>query len=193
MALKHEQKEFLAQPVVHKFLRQEWVGGGINELLQGDKWELRKTVAIALLGWPIVLPYNLAILIIVAVVPDFEKWYMKRYQFQQRQTHERVLWGLAFVPFFKYLITAGGDFLLAYLFTQFTMMPFRDANDEPVFGSDASVSLLFVYLFAHAIGGLVDEVKHFYNALFVGLDLKKQWVDVLNGEQPHHNRTVTAP
>ena len=59
VAIKHEIKEFLAQPVVHNFLRCEWIGGGINELLQGDVREIQKTVLLVLLGWPVIVPYNL--------------------------------------------------------------------------------------------------------------------------------------
>ena len=42
VALKHEMKVFLSQPVVHDFMRAEWIGGGINELRFGDAWDLRK-------------------------------------------------------------------------------------------------------------------------------------------------------
>ena len=41
VALKHDVKSFLEQPVVHSFMRSEWKGGGINELLVDD-YEFRK-------------------------------------------------------------------------------------------------------------------------------------------------------
>ena len=73
-----------------------------SALLQGDIWELRRTVLFAILGIPLLLPYNIVILCIVAVAPSFEKWYMRYLGFQQMQTHERVLRGLCFIPAFKY-------------------------------------------------------------------------------------------
>ena len=106
VALKHDLKEFLAQPVVNSFMRSEWVGGGIAELLQGDIWELRRTGLFAVVGLPLYLPYNLVILSIVAVVPSFEQWYVRYLGFQQMQTHERVFRGLCFIPAFKYATCA---------------------------------------------------------------------------------------
>ena len=35
----------------------------------------------------------------------------------------------------RYTMSAIGDFMLAVWFTQFTMMPFRDQYDEPVYGA----------------------------------------------------------
>ena len=58
-----------------------------SALLQGDIWELRRTVLFAILGIPLLLPYNIVILCIVAVAPSFEKWYMRYLGFQQTQTH----------------------------------------------------------------------------------------------------------
>ena len=87
-------------------MRSEWVGGGINELLQDDIWELRRTIMFGAVGIPLLLPYNLLIMSIVAVVPSFEQWYTRYLGFQQMQTHERVFRGLCFIPAFKYAMCA---------------------------------------------------------------------------------------
>ena len=73
-------KEFLAQPVVHKYMRSEWVGGGFQELYLGDFETLRNVVLSGLFGWPLIIPYNLCIALIVSVVPDFEHWYIDKYK-----------------------------------------------------------------------------------------------------------------
>ena len=130
MALKHDLKSFLAQPVVHRFMRSEWVGGGINELLFGEIKEYRRVVLTWIIGWYVIIPFNLAIMGATAILPPFATWYTERNKFQQMQTNERVQWGLPFIPFFKYATSALGDLALAMAFTYFHIMPFRDQAER---------------------------------------------------------------
>ena len=79
MALKHDVKAFLELLVVHNFLRAEWLGGGINELLVETADVQRRLVITWALFWPVIVLYNLGIMLLAAVLPPFMPWYSKRY------------------------------------------------------------------------------------------------------------------
>ena len=89
------------------------------------------------LGFWLLLPFNLVILLSIAFFPPFATWYTARYRFHQMQTHERVQMGLAFIPFFKYALSAVGEIAVAITFTQFQMMPFRRPDGTPVYGMES--------------------------------------------------------
>ena len=54
-------------------------------------------------------------------------WEPSRGSLQQAQTHERLGAMLAFIPVVKYFINATGDFILALVFTNHQMMPYRQS------------------------------------------------------------------
>ena len=58
-----------------------------------------------------IVPYNAMLALIASIVPDFEGWYIRRNGLEQAQTHERIIYGLAFIPAIKYTVGAAGDFL----------------------------------------------------------------------------------
>ena len=88
VALKHDIKNFLAQPVVNRFMRSVWVGGGTNELNYGDSWTRYKVYLWLLFGWVFYLPYNLVVMLIVSLFPPFDAWYKTRKELHKMQTHD---------------------------------------------------------------------------------------------------------
>ena len=73
VALKHELRSFLAQPVVHSFMRTMWNGGSYLKLVNSPPEALWKVVAPWILFWWLILPYNLVVLLISATFPPFEQ------------------------------------------------------------------------------------------------------------------------
>ena len=132
-AQKHNVKLFLQQPVVHSYLRKEWVGGGVAELLL-DPPELKRVVLSWVFSWPFILVYHVGLMLLTAAVPPIKGWYTRKLKFHQMQTHERTWWGLAFLPSFNYFDAALFDLLAAIAFTFVNMMPFR-VDGVPVFGT----------------------------------------------------------
>ena len=116
-------------------------------------------IATWLLFWWLILPYNLLILLCSALVPPFEAWYTKQMDFHGRQTHERILFGMFFLPCVKYAMYSFADILIAIQFTTQTLMPFSGDGRNchrttgiraecPVFGSESKwdFSLVLLYI-----------------------------------------------
>ena len=183
VALKHDIKDFLAQPVVNRVMRTVWVGGGTNELNYGEPWIRYKVNIWLAFGWVFYLPYNLVVMLISSVFPPFSKWYFKRFQLHKLQTHDRLVWGLTFVPCIKYSLSYIGHVVIAYLFTSRKMMPYYrdDGLDDsvPLFRGDAPWTTTDVYMWIHVIGALVDELSNLYHVMFDGLEIGAQWASVL--------------
>ena len=158
LCAKHDIKSFLAQPTVHSFMRSSWTGGGFNELLQSPPEEIYKVVATWFFLWWVILPYNLLVLLASAFLPPFEEWYTKRLGFHHRETHERILYGMFFIPCVKYGLQTAADVLIAVQFTTQSLMPFNGGGERcqrstgiraecPVFGGDADWDFSLVVLY----------------------------------------------
>lgn len=136
LAIKHENRAFLATPVVHEYLRAEWVGGGSNEIRM-DRAEMQRIARIWIVGWPFAVFWGFVTRLCSAFCPPFLDWYTRRLNFQLLQTHERMFWGLLFLPGAAYTLEYAIDLTTCILLTTFPMMPFRDRWGEPVFGLSA--------------------------------------------------------
>ena len=126
VAIKHDMKSFVAQPVVHSFMRTSWVGGSFLQLCNGSRNKLVQVIFTWLFLWWLILPYNLVILFISALVPPFEQWYARKTGLRDMATHDRIMYGFSFLPCVKYFMHAGSDLAVAIMFTEVTMMPFVD-------------------------------------------------------------------
>ena len=144
-------------------MRNAWTGGGFNELTQAPPVELYKVVATWFFLWWLILPYNLLILVISAILPPFEDWYTRQLEFEGRQTHERILYGMFFTPCFRYYIQTAADVLVALQFTTQHLMPYHGGGEGcqrstgirahcPVFGGDGDWDLSLVVLYIQERG-----------------------------------------
>ena len=157
--MKHDLKSFLAQPVVHSFMRTSWIGGGFNELMQAPPADIYRVVGTWLLLWWVILPYNILIFFIAAIVPPFQEWYIKRMELESHKTQDRIMYGIFFLPSVKYTIRFAAEIAIAVQFTSQKIMPYNGGGrnchrstgaraDCPVFGSegDWDFSLVFLYI-----------------------------------------------
>mmetsp|Transcript_47423 Transcript_47423/g.106934 ORF Transcript_47423/g.106934 Transcript_47423/m.106934 type:complete len:888 (-) Transcript_47423:215-2878(-) len=179
IAIKHHQSGFLAQSVVHRYLRHEWLGGGTNELSYAEPKERYKVYLTWLVGWPFILLYNVILLLLVAIFPPFEKHYCARFRYQQMQPHARLLSGLPFVPLVKYFLTEGGDLTLAILFVITQSLPYED-NHNRRSTTSSELSPTRIYMYFHVAGQLLNEFTHLYRTMFDGLELSHQWASVIS-------------
>ena len=102
---QHKCLHFLETPVVHKYMRAEWLGGGHAELT--GKKERQRVLLIWMLLWPFILVYSAILQLVVAVIPPFSHWYRVRLKYHTLQTHERAYWGLPFLPCVTYMVKFG--------------------------------------------------------------------------------------
>ena len=157
---QHDLKDFLAQPVVHHFMRTSWIGGGFNELTQAKRTELYRVAATWFFLWWLILPCNFLIFLIAAFVPPFEEWYTKWMELENHQTHERLFYGFFFQPCVKFTLHVLADVAIAAQFTSQKIMPYDGSGHHacrvttgirascPVFGSEGTwdFSLVFLYV-----------------------------------------------
>ena len=146
---KHDLKSFLAQPVVHKFMRTSWTGGGFNELAQAPPSDIYRVVGTWLLLWWVILPCNILIFFIAAIVPPFQEWYTKRMELDCHQTENRIMYGMFFLHIVKFSLRTVADVAIAVQFTSQKIMPYNGGGrnchrstgaraDCPVFVSEAT-------------------------------------------------------
>ena len=184
-ALRHQQRQFLSQPVVHRYMRSEWVAGGTMELSYAEPWVLYREVLFWLFGGWALLLYNGCLFAISACIPPFEHVYSKWIGIHEIQSHERLRRALPFVPAFKYALHAVTDFLLAFYFIQFRLMPYFetvDGYEEPVFVPAFrldSFGIWHVSAYAVVSGSLLKEAERLYHVMFQGLELGQLWMNAL--------------
>ena len=184
-ALRHQQRQFLSQPVVHRYMRSEWVAGGTMELSYAEPWVLYREVLIWLFGGWALLLYSAGLFILSACFPPFEHWYSERIGIHQIQSHERLRWALPFVPACKYVLHAISEFLLAFYFVNQRLMPYIESVEGyatpvfvPAYRLD-SFDVWHVVAYAIVSGGLLNEAERLYHVMFQGLELGKQWMNAL--------------
>lgn len=101
VALKHKRRKFLSQTGVFGAMRQEWFGGGYSE---DQNVFVQKIVLPWAALWWVVLPYSMLLQVITAWFPPFHVWYESYTSLRARQTIERQLLGLSFIPSFRYAV-----------------------------------------------------------------------------------------
>ena len=114
-AIKHERQRFLAQNVVHAYMRSEWVGGGVAE--QSSGYRIKQN-CIWIGFWWLILPANALVLLAIATYPPFGLWYRAYLarRFDKNLT-ARTLLGLSFVPAFQFAMSEVADFAMILLFS----------------------------------------------------------------------------
>ena len=199
VAIKHNLYEFLGQPIIHSCLRDLWVGGRVNTEHYGK-------IAISWFClWWLIVPYNILILLMIAVFPPFKTWYVVKLEVRRRQTYERFWYALCLVPCVQYFMHSASYLVIAVVFTNFKMMPFwgttncRDTHFNlqdggaieafasgnnsasekcPVFGVYTSWNFAMYYMYAHVAGGLLDELSLFQAIMFYDFEIGKLWANV---------------
>ena len=181
-AIRHGQHGFLAQPTAYGFLLDDWQGGGWKAYSRSEK--TRRAIGLLCFSW-FILPYNLLLLLLFALVPPLGAWYEKIFKFHKATTLMRLTFGLVFVPSFRWLVNEGADLSIAILFSTMNMMPFAGSVEEggKHFGSTPpSGSLdwwLFIYLWLACVGTLLEELGQMRDTIFEDLDVTALWRDTL--------------
>ena len=176
-ALKYDQKQFMGQGVVLKYLRNEFIGGSHGELRAEPNHRYHKVIMLWFLLSPIILLLGITQHVIVAVFPPFDGWLSQR--FSHHQTHHRLFYALASVPAFKYLIALCVDIFIAVEFTFLPLLPTREStellNGQPTY---QKLSPRFMFLTLASAGYLLQEGGKLSNALFRGRNLGGYWMRV---------------
>ena len=137
-----------------------------------------------LLGWWIILPYNICVMLLTALFPPFDKWYRYSWctyccgkRFQQLQTYQRWYWNIFKIPCSHFALEVLIEVAFVLAFTLLPMAPFRDAPNtlylregwarpvfsldeffESVFRSDFNIAV-FLFLVTFAISGACAHTR----------------------------------
>jgi hypothetical protein len=186
-AIRHGHRQFLAQSMVHRYLVDDWKGGGWRLYTRTERmWH----GSVLVLTAPLIISMHCLLLMVFALCPSLGSRYAEWFQFNKATTIVRLKYGLVFVPAFRWFVNEILDLSITIIFSTLPMMPFRassvsiihsdhadDAIHSELFGVN---SWLFFYLWFACIGAALQELGELHDALFQAQDVVVLWRETLS-------------
>jgi hypothetical protein len=99
-------------------------------------------------------------------------------RYSKMQTHERLQWGMMFIPAARYTVMVAADLILVICFTYARLMPTDEVAINSYHAINNDVTWIELYLMFHVCALIASEIPAAYSGMFGGLEFGAQWKTV---------------